>query len=192
MREIEGTYEELTYRPNYEGTNTEDYLHITLTDEEDIPDAIGKLRLIYPNLMSLDYNNSRTRSAGVLSDPAEADRKSPLVLFEEFYKEQNGRFMSDEQKDFAREIKSDRIKLMILFGSVARGDYRPDSDIDILVVSDYHSEIWPEISEIIASTVFEKEELLSVHVMPEKIFNETKEHSFLTNVLKEGIILEGN
>ena len=104
MREIEGTYEELTYRPNYEGTNTEDYLHITLTDEEDIPDAIGKLRLIYPNLMSLDYNNSRTRSAGVLSDPAEADRKSPLVLFEEFYKEQNGRSMSDEQKDFAREI----------------------------------------------------------------------------------------
>ena len=104
LREIEGTYEELTYRPNYEGTNTEDYLHITLTDEEDIPDAIGKLRLIYPNLMSLDYNNSRTRSAGVLSDPAEADRKSPLVLFEEFYKEQNGRFMSDEQKDFAREI----------------------------------------------------------------------------------------
>ena len=104
MREIEGTYEELTYRPNYEGTNTEDYLHITLTDEEDIPDAIGKLRLIYPNLMSLDYNNSRTRSAGVLSDPAEADRKSPLVLFEEFYEEQNGRSMSDEQKDFAREI----------------------------------------------------------------------------------------
>ena len=104
MREIEGTYEELTYRPNYEGTNTEDYLHITLTDEEDIPDAIGKLRLIYPNLMSLDYNNSRTRSAGVLSDPAEAERKSPLVLFEEFYKEQNGRSMSDEQKDFAREI----------------------------------------------------------------------------------------
>ena len=104
LREIEGTYEELTYRPNYEGTNTEDYLHITLTDEEDIPDAIGKLRLIYPNLMSLDYNNSRTRSAGVLSDPAEADRKSPLVLFEEFYKEQNGRSMSDEQKEFAREI----------------------------------------------------------------------------------------
>lgn len=104
LREIEGTYEELTYRPNYEGTNTEDYLHITLTDEEDIPDAIGKLRLIYPNLMSLDYNNSRTRSAGVLSDPAEADRKSPLVLFEAFYKEQNGRSMGDEQKDFAREI----------------------------------------------------------------------------------------
>ena len=70
-------------------------------------------------------------------------------------------------KDFAKTIKSDKIKLMILFGSVARGDYRPDSDIDILVVSNYHSEIWPKISTIIADTVLEKGELLSVHVMSE-------------------------
>jgi exonuclease SbcD len=104
MREIEGTYEELTFRPNYEGTNTEDYLHITLTDEEDIPDAIGKLRLIYPYLMCLDYNNSRTRAAGTLSDLEDIEHKSPLLLFEEFYEQQNGRPMSDEQKSFAIEI----------------------------------------------------------------------------------------
>ena len=104
MREIEGTYEELTYRPNYEGTNTEDYLHITLTDEEDIPDAIGKLRLIYPCLMCLDYNNSRTRAAGIMSDLEDVENKSPLILFEEFYEQQNGRPMSDEQKGFALEI----------------------------------------------------------------------------------------
>ena len=104
MREIEGTYEELTYRPNYEGTKTDDYIHITLTDEEDIPDAIGKLRLIYPNLMSLDYNNSRTRSAGMLSDLEELQNKSPLVLFEEFYEQQNGRPMSEQQENFVRKI----------------------------------------------------------------------------------------
>ena len=104
MREIEGTYEELTYRPNYEGTDTDDYIHITLTDEEDIPDAIGKLRLIYPNLMSLDYNNSRTRSAGMLSDLEELQNKSPLVLFEEFYEQQNGRPMSEQQESFVRKI----------------------------------------------------------------------------------------
>ena len=104
MREIEGTYEELTYRPAYEGTNTDDYLHITLTDEEDVPDAIGKLRLIYPNLMCLDYNNSRTRAAGMLSDIADVEHRSPLDLFAEFYEQQNGRPMSDEQEDFAREI----------------------------------------------------------------------------------------
>ena len=104
LREIEGTYEELTYRPNYEGTAIEDYLHITLTDEEDIPDAIGKLRLIYPNLMCLDYNNSRTRAAGMLSDLEDLEHKSPLVLFGEFYQQQNGRPMSNEQEKFTREI----------------------------------------------------------------------------------------
>ena len=104
MREIEGTYDELTYRPNYEGTNVEDYIHITLTDEEDVPDAIGKLRNIYPYLMYLDYNNSRTRSEGMLSDLEDIEHKSPLVLFEEFYEQQNGRPMSDEQKAFTREI----------------------------------------------------------------------------------------
>ncbi|MDO5832765.1 nucleotidyltransferase domain-containing protein [Methanobrevibacter sp.] len=95
-------------------------------------------------------------------------------------------------ENFAKTINSDKIKLMILFGSVARGDYRPDSDIDILVVSDYHEDIWPKISTIIGDTVLEKGELLSIHVMSENIFNETRDYSFLTNVLKEGIILEGN
>ena len=51
MREIKGTYAEITLKDNYINTNTDDYMHITLTDEEDIPDAIGKLRVIYPNLM---------------------------------------------------------------------------------------------------------------------------------------------
>lgn len=104
LREIRGSYEELTYRPNYEGTQVEDYLHITLTDEEDVPDAIGKLRLIYPNLMKLDYDNSRTRSTESMSDLENVEQKSPLVLFEEFYEQQNGRPMSDEQAAFAREL----------------------------------------------------------------------------------------
>lgn len=93
-------------------------------------------------------------------------------------------------KNFAREIRSDKIKLMMLFGSVARGDDHEHSDIDILVVSNHHNEIWPKIQDIIGETVTNNGELLSVHVMPENVFNETKDYSFLTNVLKEGIVLE--
>ena len=63
MRELKGTYEELTNRKNYEGTRVDDYLHITLTDEEDIVDAMGKLRVVYPNLMKLDYDNLRPQPA---------------------------------------------------------------------------------------------------------------------------------
>lgn len=104
MREIRGSYMELCARENYEGSNTADYLHITLTDEEDIPDVIAKLRSIYPNIMKLDYDNKRTRSGFASLSAADAEHKSPLELFGEFYEEQNGQAMSPEQEAFAREL----------------------------------------------------------------------------------------
>ena len=104
LREIRGTYMELTDRRNYAGTATEDYLHITLTDEEDVPDAVGKLRAVYPNLMKLDYDNTRTRTTGEILGAEQVERKSPLELFAELYEKQNNRPMGDEQRSFAQEL----------------------------------------------------------------------------------------
>lgn len=108
MVELRGTYEELTFRGFYEGTSyRKDYVHITLTDEHDIPDAVSKLRVIYPYLMKLDYDNKRTR-AGILVDGAEhAQQKSPLELLEEFYEKQNGQPMGDVQRDFVQNLIED-------------------------------------------------------------------------------------
>ena len=104
LRELRGRYLELTNRASYENSNREDYLHITLTDEEDIPDGLAKLRVIYPNLMKLDYDNRRTRSGGQLQDPEEGVRQSPLALFEAFYAQQNGQPMGPEQTAFSRRL----------------------------------------------------------------------------------------
>ena len=104
LREIRGTYMELTDRRRYEGTAADDYLHITLTDEEDVPDAVIRLRTVYPNLMKLDYDNSRTKSAAVIGGAEDVENHSPLELFEEFYKKQNGRSMSEEQRAFSAEL----------------------------------------------------------------------------------------
>ncbi len=104
MREIRGSYEEITLKKNWENTNVEDYIHVTLTDEEDIPDAIGKLRVIYPNLMKLDYDNVRTRSSLSVGLAENVENKSPLELFSEFYEKQNNQPMSDEQTSFMHEI----------------------------------------------------------------------------------------
>ena len=66
MVEIRGTYAELTRRNYYENTTLQnDLVHVVLTDEEDVPDALGKLRIIYPNVMSLRYDNARTREQNV-------------------------------------------------------------------------------------------------------------------------------
>ena len=104
MRELRGTYEELTYRKNYEGTATDDYLRVTLTDEEDIPNAMGKLRVIYPNLMELRYDNLRTRGGGQMDAIENLERLSPPDLFAAFYEMQNNRPMSEEQAAYVREL----------------------------------------------------------------------------------------
>lgn len=104
MREIRGTYYELTLKSSYESTNTEDYLHITLTDEEDIPDAIGKLRSIYPNIMKLDYDNLRTRGSGTVDAIENIESKSPFELFADLFKQQNNRDMSEEQEEIMRNL----------------------------------------------------------------------------------------
>lgn len=107
LRELRGTYEALTDRRNYENTAPDDYLHITLTDEEDVYDALGKLRVIYPNLMKLDYDNRRTRAAGEIDDGTAGEDRSPLELFAALFEQQNGRPMSAEQTAFCRSLIED-------------------------------------------------------------------------------------
>lgn len=102
MQEIRGTYMEVTALDFYKDMKTDDYLHITLTDEEDIPDAIGKLRTIYPNIMKLSYDNLRTRAAVTVRGTAEVEEKSPMELLKEFYELQNNQPMTDEQEEIAR------------------------------------------------------------------------------------------
>ena len=104
LRSIRGTFEALTDKSFYEGTATDDYLHILLTDEEDVPEAIGKLRVIYPNLMKLSYDNTRTRTNQVIDGAEDVQRKSPLELFDELYELQNNQPMSDEQRSFTQEL----------------------------------------------------------------------------------------
>lgn len=98
MRELRGSYEDLTLRQSYENTKTDDYLRITLTDEDDVPEALAKLRVIYPNLMQLFYDNNRTRARVSVLDAEGSVERPPAVLFAELYEKQNGAPMSPEQE----------------------------------------------------------------------------------------------
>jgi len=84
--------------------NREDYVQITLTDEEDIPDGLQKLRIIYPNLMRLEYDNSRTKQNRIIERAEEIEQKSELELFAEFYELQNNQSMSEEQTAFVAQL----------------------------------------------------------------------------------------
>ena len=90
MREIECSLEELL-KKQCEIGKQEDYMHVILTDEEQILDAIGKVRTIYPNVMQISFKNRRhmkqLESAQIKED--QISDQSPEELFEQFYKMQN-------------------------------------------------------------------------------------------------------
>lgn len=105
MTELKGSYEELMKKSFYDGTGyTEDYVHITLTDENDIPDAVSKLRLVYHRLMKMDYDNARTKKQSIIEGMTSARETDPEKLFGEFFESQNNVPMNDEQAAFVSGI----------------------------------------------------------------------------------------
>jgi exonuclease SbcD len=98
LRETRGLFADLCRQ----GTAvTQDYMRVVLTDEMDEPGAVNRLREVYPNLMRLEYDNARTRAAGIVPDVAGLARKSPVDLFRDLYEAQNGQPMGAAQEEYA-------------------------------------------------------------------------------------------
>jgi len=110
MREIKGPLEQLLSNKVLSQGNKEDYLRVILTDEEEIIDAMGKVKSIYPNVMSLDFENSHSNMdiSSTLACSDEFEKLSPYDMFCEFYLEFYGSTLSVEQKKIVRELLEDK------------------------------------------------------------------------------------
>jgi len=105
MRQIRGRYLEITSRDYLSKLNINDYYRIILEDEEDQINALSKLRLIYPNLMTLEYDNKRTRaSSNVLGLEVSSRQYTPIEFFDMLYEEQNGQPLSVVQREYMVKI----------------------------------------------------------------------------------------
>ena len=104
LRKLRGTFAQLTDKAFYQNTQREDYLYVTLVDEEDIPEAIGQLRMIYPNLLHLSYDNARTRVDQIFEGGENVQQKAPLELFDELYQLQNNQPLNPTQKTYLQDL----------------------------------------------------------------------------------------
>jgi len=104
MQQLRGTYLTLSSKSFYDNIETDDYMRIILTDEEMVPDALAKLRLIYPNIMRLEYDNKRTQMNSEIEGASFIESKTPLELFMEFYELQNNQPMSDKQQELSEAL----------------------------------------------------------------------------------------
>lgn len=104
MIELRGKYNELVGKENYEKYDRDAYIRVILTDEEEEPDAIGKMRVIYPNIMKLEYDNQRTKGCGEVYGAREEEMENPLQMFGDFYQMQNNQEMSIEQEKYMKML----------------------------------------------------------------------------------------
>jgi len=106
MREIKGEMDKLISDDVSCLADKEDYLRVVLTDEDEIIDPMGKLRSVYPNIMSLDFENTRTSIdiSGITTDTDTIGKLSPYELFREFFLDVQGSAMNEEQAEIVREL----------------------------------------------------------------------------------------
>lgn len=110
LRKLRGSYEELMSKDFYDELPKDsdgllrDFYHLTLTDEEDVPDAVQKLRSVYKNLLQLEYDNKRTRTDNAIEGAERVVEKSPLELMEEFYQLQNNQALSEKQRAYLQGL----------------------------------------------------------------------------------------
>lgn len=105
VRDIKGSFDAVTEKSFYENTSLdEDYVRVILTDEEDVPEAMNKLRRIYHNIISISYDNTRTRETAEIAAEADVDHQTPFELFAAFYEKQNKKPMSEEQSGFIMKL----------------------------------------------------------------------------------------
>ena len=85
--------------------------------------------------------------------------------------------------------KSTSIRKIIVFGSVARGDYTPESDLDLLIIADDIQEAKCFFGKIADDLYLKYLVPVTAIYVSSKILKENKLNSFLKTVLSEGKVI---
>lgn len=105
LREMKGTLDDLLEAAEEAG-GSEDYVRAILTDEGAVYDPVGRLRVYYPNLMTLEMAQ-RGESQRDLSLEMDQEQLSGPALFAGFFEKQNDHEMSQAQKALVEKIWQD-------------------------------------------------------------------------------------
>lgn len=105
LREIKGTLDDLLEAAEEAG-GSEDYVRVILTDEGAVYDPVGRLRVYYPNLMTLEMAQHGQRQQD-FSLQMDREQLSGPALFAGFFEKQNDHEMSEAQKALVEKIWQD-------------------------------------------------------------------------------------
>ena len=96
MKNLRGGFDEIIKG------KSEDFLRIVLTDETMVPYAFNRLRERYPNLLKIEYENTKDFTSLIKSD-LQIRTRTPEELFAEFFEKCTGREMDEEERGILQE-----------------------------------------------------------------------------------------
>lgn len=103
MWHIKGKKEELLNRKD-EKIGKDDFLYVTLTDEDIPENVMGIFQTIYPNTLRIDYDNSYTKKIEQVDISKVAENKSFPQLIGDFYEMMMGEEISPEELQVMEEV----------------------------------------------------------------------------------------
>ena len=98
MKKLRGRFEELIL-----GTD-ENFVHVSLTDETDVPDAMGKLRMRYPFILGMEYARQKEPDMETIEELRQEPDKDPEELFAAFFEQVQGIKMSEQQAQIIHDL----------------------------------------------------------------------------------------
>ena len=102
LRHITGKLDQLLKAENI--VDPDDYIYVTLTDEEIINDVMGIVQQYYPNTIKIDYQNSHTMEIKNFDIGEIVSDKSFEEIISEFYLKMYGVEISDEELDVMMSV----------------------------------------------------------------------------------------
>lgn len=103
VRKIRGTFDEVIAMA---GEGDDDYVSITLTDEDSIFNVKERLNEFYSHILDVTFDNTRTRAL-MVNDTEDGEKTDVLSLFNDFYLEMNGNPLDEKQLEFMTKIVSE-------------------------------------------------------------------------------------
>ena len=102
LRHIRGTMKQLLAKENI--TDPEDFIYVTLTDEDIVRDAMGIFQQTYPNTVRIEYDNSHTKEISQVDIEKITENRSFSDMISEFYRMMYGCEISEEELKVMHEI----------------------------------------------------------------------------------------
>lgn len=104
LQEVRGTFAEVTDESYLRTVDRDAYTHVILTDDAPVPDVLARLRQAYPRMTHLDWDNARTRHQEDWSAVEADEKRTPISLFGEFFRQMGGADLSPEQDAYMAQI----------------------------------------------------------------------------------------